>query len=263
MFFDAHTHAFHPKIAAKATVKLEEHYKIKLTGTGVLDDLLARAKKAGLDKVVVLCAATAAAQVVPANNFAIELGKTPEVIPFGTIHPDYEDWKGQMDVLRAAGIRGLKLHPDFQGFRMDDPRLLPIIEETQDDFVYMWHVGDVLPPKENPSCPYKLAALMDMFPRARFIAAHFGGYQHWDYAMEALVGRNVWFDTSSALEFMTDAQLKGVLDKHPREKILFGSDYPLYDPSEEYKVLQSRTGYSDAIMEELLSNAGMLLGITE
>ena len=261
MFLDVHTHAFHPKIASKVITKLEDHYGIEPVGNGLLDDLLLRSHRAGLDRVVVLCAATAEAQVIPANAFAVELGRHPEVIPFGTLHPDCTDWQSQLDRLRAAGVKGLKLHPEFQGFWLDDPRLLPIIEEAQRDFVFLCHIGDRLPPEKNPSCPYKLANLLDLFPEARFIAAHFGGFMQWEYALDALAGRKVWVDTSSSLEFMDDATLKGFIAKHPRERILFGSDYPLYDPADEYHRLQQRTGFCDAEMEELLSNAASLLDV--
>ena len=43
---------------------------------------------------------------------------------FGTLHPGYEAWESQLERLKAAGIRGLKLHPDFQHFwlqPMDGP----------------------------------------------------------------------------------------------------------------------------------------------
>jgi len=262
MFLDVHTHAFHPKIASKVLQQLEAHYGISPVGEGVVEDLLPRAKRAGLDGVVVHCAATAAAQVVPANAFAVELQRHhPEVVAFGTVHPEYADWEHQLDRLRAAGIRGLKLHPEFQGFRLDDPRLLPIIEAAQDDFVFMCHIGDKLPPAENASCPYKLAALLDAFPRARFIAAHLGGYLHWQYALEVLVGRDVWMDTSSSLSFIDDATLRAIFNGHDREHILFGSDYPLFDPADECHRLQRRLDLSDGEVEVLLSSAATLLGL--
>lgn len=262
MFYDVHTHAFHPKIADKVLTQLENHYGISPVGSGLLEDLLLRTRRAAIDKVIVLCAATAPAQVVPANAFALALQQAHphEVIAFGTLHPGYEDWKHQLDRLREAGIRGLKLHPEFQGFWLDDPALLPIIEEAQRDFVILCHIGDVAPPADNPSCPYKLAKLLDAFPQARFIAAHFGGYRHWQYVAETLLGRNVWFDTSSSLHEIDDATLARILREHPREKILFGSDYPLFDPADECLRLQQRAGFSDAELEEVLSSAGMLFG---
>lgn len=261
MRLDVHTHAFHPRIASRILQQLETHYGIRPVGQGVAEDLLPRARRAGLDGVVVHCAATSAAQVAPANAFAVELQRRfPEVVAFGSVHPDHPEWERQLHGLRAAGIRGVKLHPEFQGFRLDDPRLPPIIEAAQDDFVFMCHIGDRLPPAENPSCPYKLAALLDAFPRARFIAAHLGGYLHWKHALEALVGRDVWMDTSSCLPFIDDATLRAIFARHDRARILFGSDYPLFDPADECRRLQRRLSLSDGEMDALLSGAAALLG---
>lgn len=262
MLIDIHTHAFHPKIAHKAVEHLNNYYAVSCAGTGTVNDLLAREAKAGIERCVVLCAATQPAQVIPANNYAILLQKEyPDIIAFGTLHPGFVEWEKQLDHLKAAGIRGIKLHPDFQGFWLNDPRLLPMLEHAQDDFVFEVHIGDYLPPDQNPSCPYKAAALLDAFPRLRMIAAHMGGYQHWPHALEALAGRDVWLETSSTTPFISSELLAKLLAKHPRERVLFGSDYPLYDPGDEVYRLQKMTGFSDAELEEIMSNAGALLGV--
>jgi hypothetical protein len=60
----------------------------------------------------------------------------------GPLHPDYPDWEKELKRLRRNGIKGLKFHPEFQGFWMHDPKLLPIMEEAQRDFMFMLHVGD-------------------------------------------------------------------------------------------------------------------------
>lgn len=261
MRVDIHTHAFHPKIAPKVLEQLEAHYGIRGIGSGLVEDLLQRAKKAGIDRVAVHCAATASAQVVPANNFAMALHEAhPEVIAFGTMHPEFADWKGQLERLRHHGIRGIKLHPDFQGFRLDDPRLLPFIEDAHKDFLFMVHIGDTLPPDQNPSCPYKLASLMDTFPDARFIAAHMGGYLHWEHALKSIIGRNVYIDTSSSIDYMDEATLRAIWKKHPRERILFGSDYPLFDPAEEAKKLKRKLKLSDAEIIALQENSAKAAG---
>jgi predicted TIM-barrel fold metal-dependent hydrolase len=260
MFVDVHTHVFHPRIAEKAKMRLHEHYKLPCRCKGTPEDLLMRAQRCGIDHCVALCAATSAAQVQPCNAYAGHLQNSyPEITAFGSIHPDCEDWKEQLDKLRTYGVRGIKLHPDFQGFRLDDPRLLPIFEEAQDDFVFLIHIGDTLPPEQNPSCPYKMAKILDNFPDMRVIAAHFGGYRHWDHSLAALVGRNVWMDTSSCMDEMTDAQLTEVLRRHPRDYILFGTDYPIRDPWQEMHALQRRTRFSSAEMDEVLSNGAHIL----
>ena len=264
MYIDIHTHAFHPKIAHKAVDHLNSFYSITCSGDGTIANLLEREQEAGLEKCVVLCAATAPAQVIPANNYAISLQREhPEqVIAFGTVHPAYENWEKELARIKAAGIRGIKLHPDFQSFWLDDPRLLPIFEAAQKDFVFEIHIGDKTTPDKNPSCPYKLASIMRQFPDIRVIAAHFGGYRMWSHALEVFSGstfENLWFDTSSTTPFATPELAHRLLNTFPRERILFGTDWPLYDPVEELQRLQTLGGLSDSEMEVIMSNASALL----
>ena len=264
MYIDIHTHAFHPKIAHKAVDHLNSFYSITCSGDGTIANLLERESEAGLEKCVVLCAATAPAQVIPANNYAISLQKEhpDQVIAFGTVHPGYDNWESELTRIKAAGIRGIKLHPDFQSFWLDDPRLLPIFEAAQKDFVFEIHIGDRTSPEKNPSCPYKLASILRQFPGMRVIAAHFGGYRMWSHALEVFSDNrfeNLWFDTSSTTPFATPELAHKLLNTFPRERILFGTDWPLYDPVEELQRLQTLGGLSDSEMEIIMSNASTLL----
>ncbi len=257
---DIHTHAFHPKIAHKAVEHLNDHYGLQCAGLGTIEHLQEEKKKAQIDRCVVLCAATAPAQVIPANNYAIHVQQTHEhILCFGTIHPDYSAWQKELQRLKKNGIQGLKLHPDFQSFGLDDPRLLPIIEEAQKDFIFQIHIGDVGPVGSNPSCPYKMAKLHDAFPHMRLIAAHLGGYRQWQHAYHALVGRNIWLETSSCTPYIEQKLLHEILQKHDAERILFGSDYPLYSPAEEIQRLQKMVGLSSAQLEHFFTNADKLL----
>ncbi|MFA6809940.1 MAG: amidohydrolase family protein [Desulfoplanes sp.] len=261
MRIDIHTHAFHPKIAHKVLEQLQNHYAIAPVGTGTVEDLLPRLKKAGIDRAVVHSAATKPDQVIPANNWAIAIQKEhPELISFGTMHPGYEHWEKELDRLEKAGIKGLKIHPDFQGFSMTDPRLAPIYETIGKRFVIMLHVGDRKPPEDNPSSPQKVAQLINDFPDLTVIAAHFGGFQHWQYVVEHLAGKNVYIDTSSSLTMIPEEHLQSIFRAHPHERILFGSDYPLFDPYDEIQLLTKRLHLSEHDLEGLLSNAETLLG---
>ncbi|MEG6503030.1 MULTISPECIES: amidohydrolase family protein [unclassified Desulfovibrio] len=266
MRIDIHTHAFHPKIAHKAVEHLNEHYSVACAGNGTITNLLENERRAGIDMCVVLCAATAPAQVIPANNYAISLQRAhpDNVIAFGTVHPGYAQWEAELDRLEAAGIRGIKLHPDFQGFWLNDPRLLPIFEAAQGRFVFEMHIGDKTSPEKNPSCPYKLAAIVDAFPRLQVIAAHFGGYRMWAHALKALTGKerpNLWFDSSSTTPFATPMLVKTLLTAYPADRILFGTDWPLYDPLDEKRRLQEKGGLSDSMLERLMSNATAIPGL--
>ena len=263
MHIDVHTHAFHPKIAHKAVAHLNDFYDVQCAGNGTVEHLLERERAAGMDTCVVLCAATSPAQVIPANNHAIRLNREYDaVMAFGSIHPGFADWEAELARLKRAGLRGIKLHPDFQGFCLDDARLLPIFEAAQEDFIFLFHVGDDITPRENPSCPYKLARLMDMFPRMRVIAAHLGGYRMWEHALIALgqhQHKNLWLDTSSVTPFVHAEELRYLLRAFPADRLLFGSDWPLYDPLEELERLRDMAGLSEAELERLLCNASTLL----
>lgn len=259
MILDIHTHAFHPKIAHKVVKQLEGHYHVTPVGTGLAEDLLARLKHAGIARAAVHAAATTPAQVIPANNWAIEMARThPEFIPFGTIHTRYPDFDTELDRLEAAGIRGIKIHADFQGFRLDDPALFPILEAMRGRFIVLFHVGDRLPPDQNPSCPAKVEAIHLAFPGLTIIAAHLGGYHHWVQSLEHLVGQDVYLDTSSCREFIPVELVKTILDRHPADRVLFGSDYPLYDPGEELDGLSRSWGLPDPVIERLLTNGQAL-----
>jgi len=254
MFTDTHTHVFHPKIAEKAIHQLHDHYGIMPVGTGVLTDLLARADSAGIDRVVVHTAATDPSQVIPANNWAMDMERqSPRVTAFGTLHPDYPEPEKELERLRRAGIRGLKFHPDFQGFFLDDPKFYALMERIGDEFTLMVHVGDVLPPDKNPSCPIKMAKLRRAFPGPRLIAAHLGGFSHWNWVEEHLAGLDVFLDTSSSLSYVSDETLRALLRKHPADHLLFGSDYPLFDPADEIRLVEQRLVPLGVRLDDLLS----------
>lgn len=263
---DVHTHVFHPGVAGKAVARLAG-MGFSPVGPGTVEDLLSRAAKAGIERVVCLCAALNASQVRPANNFALSLVRRekaspgePEIVPFGTVHPDCPTWPEELDRLREAGVKGLKFHPNFQNLALDDPRLFPIMEAVGSRFVIMCHVGCEKPLESNPASPYKLAQLLRLFPRLRVIAAHLGGYADGAAAMDALAGKNVWLDTSNTAS-MGPEHARGIAAKHPRERLLFGTDYPLFDPVADIPLQRQRLGFNDAEMDRVMRNASALFDV--
>ena len=267
MFIDIHTHAFHPKIARKAVAQINSAYAMTCTGDGTIEHLLAREKAAGIHKFVVLCAATAPAQVIPANNYAVSLQrKYPQVIAFGSIHPGFPNFEEELGRLQKAGIRGLKIHPDFQGFDMDDKRLFPIYEYAQKKFIIQFHIGSDKNTKNAPSTPGKLAAVLNNFPELAVIAGHLGGYQMWGEAVRLFSGKryeNLWFDTSSVSFFAPGDTLRELLRIWPEERLFFGSDWPLFDIREEQERLRRVGGLTRRKLEIIMSNAAALFAAHE
>ncbi len=256
---DVHAHVMHPKITAKVTSQLEGHYCIRPEGNGLAEDLLQRMDAGGISRAIVHTAATAPGQVVPANNWSLEVQREyDDLIPFGTVHPGYPQWEKELYRLEENGIPGIKLHPDFQGIWLDDPGLYPLLEAMQGRFILMVHVGDDLPPEKNPSCPRKVAQIIDNFPELTVIAAHLGGYRQWEMALEFLVGRDLFLDTSSSLPFIRTDFLQRMINSHSWERLLFGSDYPLFDPGREKERLQENSLFTPDVVSQMEKNARRL-----
>lgn len=265
MLIDIHTHAFHPKIAAKAVVHLNQAYQLTCQGSGSLTDLAEEEALAGIDRYTVLCAATSPSQVIPANTFAMHVRDSSDghAIAFGTLHPGDTDWEQELDRLARHGIRALKLHPDFQGFRLDDPRLRPIFEACSGRFLILFHIGSHTEYLDAaPTSPKLLADILRNFPRLDVIGAHFCAYRMWESVSQYFEGKtfpHLWTDTSSTSPFVSDRELKRLLKIFPADRCLFGSDWPLYKPAEERNRMTYKTGFSDRQIEQLMSNAAPLL----
>lgn len=251
MLIDCHTHAFADKIAEKAVIQLVDYYQIPTSFGGRLGDLLKAAMEARLEALILLVAATKPEQVKPANDWALTIKGTgsfeletkyglsplPQIVPFGTYHPDDPDWFSEIQRLRKSGVKGIKLHPEFQGIDLADPRLKDFWAEIESDFIVMIHVGDPVHSESNQSTPRKVAAILNNFPKLRVIAAHLGGYLFWNEVLDVLAGRDLYLDTSSALPYIDPGLLRKIFAKHGTEKILFGSDYPLRSPAQDLALL--------------------------
>ena len=144
-------------------------------------------------------------------------------LAFGTLHPDYGDLRGELARIRELGLHGLKFHPDFQHFAIDDPRMFRIYEMVGDTLPMLFHVGDRT---SDLSAPRRLAAVLDVMPELRVVAAHFGGYCAWEEARRDLIGRDLWIDTSSSLPHLPAAEAAQMARDHGIDKVLFASDYP-------------------------------------
>jgi predicted TIM-barrel fold metal-dependent hydrolase len=172
------------------------------------------------------------------------------------LHPDFAAWENEFDRLWNAGVRGLKIHPDFQKIWLNDSHLLPMFAAAEGRFTMMIHIGDERAPQANFSSPDKLAAIAHQFPRLTLIAAHLGGYRHWQFVVEHLAQTNVFIDTSSTLAYISDTLLNDIRRAIPLDRWLFGSDFPLTKPATDLERVKTRLHLTAAEFDFLLTNAG-------
>ena len=144
-FIDFHTHIYPDAIASKAADNVRQFYDG--LGNPVIDGkaqtLLERGTAAGVQEFVVLPVAVQAARTRHINDFILDqVAKEPRFYGYGTIHAAMEDLTGEVQYIMDHGLRGIKMHPDYQLFAIDDPRLFPVYEMAGEKLPFIFHMGD-------------------------------------------------------------------------------------------------------------------------
>ncbi len=251
---DAHCHIYPEKIAAAAIAHTDSFYSVKSKHTGTTDDLLKNGVSAGVDKFIVQSLATTPHQVKRINDYISgEVKNHPDrLIGLGTMHPESEDIKGDLDHLIECGLLGVKLHPDIQNFKCDDYRLLKIYEICEEKHIpILIHAGDDRYDRSNPN---RLLPIIETYDRLVFVAAHLGGYSIWKEAAQKYAGiPNLYVDCSSSLPFISDEEAIECIKLYGTDRVLFGTDYPMWSAKDEIERLLS-FGFSDKEYEDIFYN---------
>lgn len=260
MIIDFHAHIYPAKIAEKASDTIGQFYNIQMKYKGSPESLLESGSRIGVDRYIVHSTATAPHQVESINNYIIgEVESHPEFIGFGTIHPEYENYENELIRIYSAGLMGIKLHPDFQKFPIDLREMDDIYEVIAGlKMPILVHAGDY---RYDYSGPKRIAHVLEKHPTLKVVAAHFGGYTQWEDSEKYLVGKNVWFDTSSSLWKLTPDEAMRMIRNHGVEKMLFGVDYPMWDHQEELERFNRLPLTQEEREAILYKNAMDLLGL--
>jgi len=232
--YDAHAHVFPGKIAARAVDSISDFYHLGMRYDGIPHNLDAMYERAGIDGVLIFTTATVAHQVHTINNFiAAKCAKYSRFVGMGCLHPKMDGIAQEIERVCELGLGGIKLHPDFQHFNIDDENLLTMYREiAAHGLPVMLHVGD---DRYDASSPERLARVLDKVPDLVAIGAHFGGWRQWECARHCLKGSSAYFDTSSSLAFMSPAYFRELCYELGTDRLMFGTDYPMWDVQDEFK----------------------------
>ena len=241
MLIDFHTHAFPEAIACRAIPKLaHDAGGLEPQTDGTAASLKQQMAIDGVDISVVHSIATNPRQQKKVNDFAIALNKDPAFVAFGSVHPDAPDALEELERIAAAGLKGVKLHPEYQSFYADDPRMKPIYRKiSQLGLITLFHAGQDygFPPPYHAMPEHLLGALNWL--DSPVVAAHWGGYGCCFEVLEKLCGEHLWFDLSFGYCSMPKATAQSIIGKHGTDKLLFGSDMPWHRPAWELRLLNS------------------------
>jgi len=256
--FDFHTHIYPDRIADKATKSVGDFYELQTNLTGTVDTLLELGKRAGISKYLILPVAIRPDQVSGINKFIREQVDThEEFYGFGTIHAGMENPCEEIENIECLGLRGVKMHPDTQGFNIDDERLFEVYDMIQGKLPVMLHTGD---PRYDYSHPRRLKRILEMFPKLTVIGAHFGGWSVFDEALECLKDKNCFFDVSSSMMFQSRERTMFYISQYGADRLLFGSDFPLWSPETELNSFMELKLSAEEQEKILYKNAMNLLG---
>lgn len=262
MLIDFHTHCFPKKIAEKTIEKLS-FVSGGLTPytDGTVTGLSLLMKNSGVDKSVVLSIATNAHQQKSVNDFAASINNS-NIMAFGSVYPYSDDALDELERIKELGLKGIKLHPDYQGFNVDDIKMKPIYKKISElSLITVFHAGNdygYAPP--YGATPEKMERALDWFT-SPVVAAHWGGVGCGEGVLNHLAGKNIYFDTSYAYGTQPKFYFEKILEKHGADKLLFGTDAPWHNAQMELNLLNSLNLSKEDFEKITYKNAEKLLGL--
>ncbi len=239
MVIDFHAHFYPEKVAAKALAVCAA--RIPAWSDGTRSGLEASMREAGIDLAVGLTVVNAPGNSTNINAWAVRENRRP-LIMTGGIHPDEPEPLRTIETVTAAGLPGIKVHPEYQHFRFDEERLFPVWERCEELGLFVvTHAGwDAM---FDPPCrgtPEKLAEFHRRFPGVKLILAHLGGLAMWDDVEKYLTGLPVYLDLAMASpDYIEADRLLRIIRAHGTGRILFGTDSPWYGQKEQLGFIRS------------------------
>lgn len=256
--FDIHVHIYPDAIAEKACETLGQFYNFKTQCAGTYDDFILQATDMNLKGFLTFSVAMNPKNVESINNKTVQLVTNAtdrgfQAIGYMAIHHDFPGIKTEVERCIGMGLRGVKIHPDFQRIDIDSPKLMELYESIEGRIPIIVHLGDERP-EFRYSEPIKLMNVLDKFPNLEVIATHMGGYRNWDQAEKHLFGRpNVWYDASSFFWAVNPDEAVKIIRAAGTDRVLYGTDYPVM-PLTSYLDLFMKCNLTEQEREDILYN---------
>ncbi|MBR2209158.1 MAG: amidohydrolase family protein [Synergistaceae bacterium] len=265
---DFHVHTFPEKIAASAIEKLQAKSHTRPFTDGTLSALELSMKESGVSFSILQPVATSSKQVQSINDKAIKLNsESKNIISFGAMHPDFENFESELRRISEANIKGIKLHPVYQGVSIDDEKFIKILECACDlDLAVLIHAGwDIGFPGNDFAMPEKIFnALKKIKNPKKIILAHMGGWRAWDEAEKIFADyEGIYIDTAFSLghftpngdnfyknskecEMLSEEKFTKIIKSFGASRVIFGTDSPWSSQKDSVESFKALKNLSDA-----------------
>lgn len=266
-YIDYHTHIFPDKLAKPAMDALAaESGDYRPVTDGTLKSLLESMERANISASLVANIATKPSQMMPILEFCKQI-KSDRIHPFVSFHPsnDTYDVEEMLGDAHQFGIRGVKLHPMYQNFDIDDKYMYGFYELIAGmGLQIMFHTGyDMAFPGNTQGDVERVRKTANWFKDLTIVCTHVGGWKQWDRIACLRDCRNVYTETSLTLTEIPDEEFVKALSFFDEDRVLFGSDSPWADQKEMVE-RTLRLKIPDRMKEKIMwRNAGRLLGLNK
>jgi uncharacterized protein len=246
-----------------------DHRGVRISSaSGDLEDLRSAIRSAGLRRVVVanafsvtewherrLAGLTSAGDgglggdLVTYNEWLVDLtSQHRDIVPFVAIDPwvlSNRDLVAHLRSMHARGARGIKIHPVEQRFLPSDDRMTDVYRACIElDMTVLAHSGPTRVGIQFGE-PRAFAPVLAAFPELRLVLAHLGGAAWRQCAGIAATYPEVLFDLSEIVAWVgaprapSATQLVDLVREIGVERVMFGSDFPWYDPGEMIEAVRA------------------------
>ncbi len=267
MIIDFHTHIFPDRIAEKTIEFLSQKSSMPAYADGTLNGLNSALERAGVDIGVALPVLTHPQSCEGVLGFTTRVNDgfargEHRVYSFAGIHPDCEDIDEKLALIKSLGIKGIKIHPEYQETNVDDEKYIRIFKAAaREDLIVITHAGKDpgYPGSVHCSPQGVLNALEKVGMPFKFVLAHMGACGMYEESYAMLAGQEVYFDTSFVLQTMDKDICLKIIEKHGADRILFASDSPWQDISKMHDYFSALNISEEDKQKILYKNAQKLL----
>ena len=230
---DCHDHVYNKKLAARTVAGVGKFYDVQMNCSGLADELIEISQKSPIKRFIINSVAVSPKSVCKLNDFISGLcNEHEEFTGLGTLHPDMDNIDEEIDRIISLGLKGIKLHPDTQGFNADCENAFKIYEKIQGRLPLLIHAGDY---RYDFSHPSRIANIVDTFPNLTVVAAHLGGWSIFEQAVPFMKDLKCYMDISSVMPFIPEEKVSELINLYGADRLMFGSDFPMWNPVKEYE----------------------------
>lgn len=202
---------------------------------GGVGDLLGVMEKTGISRAVCFAPFHAFESCENPNRWlAREIAPHKELTGFGVVDTAADDIASQVEEIADLGFPGIKMHPQFQKFRVDGDAAKRVYEKAEALGLFVSFHSGIHWHRIKDSELLLFDEVSHFFPGLRFSLEHVGGYCFFNEAVAVLLNNknvyagltSVFDDDMNRLWYLSPDKMRDLLHLVGARRCVFGLDFP-------------------------------------